>query len=127
MHVSNAALKRQIAREGARWGLSPLERDGVVYVVETTSRAVVSDGVGYLESKEAIVCGLSDEMNAWTGVLASRHGRRRMDALERIEEREAAKNAQLRKAYEEKIEQWYDRFRSFGRTSVQSPGLILGR
>lgn len=105
MLVSIASVKRQISRDGARWGLFPLEVAGRLFVAENTYRMTPGPGCGDAARTPAIVCEVTEGFR-FTDVLGLRFGRgvRTMDgALERRREAEERAKAQATEAVDHEL------------------------
>jgi uncharacterized small protein (DUF1192 family) len=89
--ASVSAIVRQIEREGLRWGLFPLVRDGKVFVAERIPVAYCEPGhgLGYVDHKLRAICSI-DEENTFANVLRNRIERCEADLAERAAERDAA-------------------------------------
>lgn len=91
--ISNASLKRQIEREGPRWGLTHMTVDGQVLVAED-QRFVLPTfaGVNYMETIRRDITAVSMDY-PWSSMLRNRVRR---------EERRIYTRAEIRHAMEQK-------------------------
>lgn len=90
--ASLAAIKRQVDRDGARWGLVAVIRDGAVKVCEVVSEITrpARDGTMQIPTKsQRVVCSLdeSSSLDAFAMVLAHRLRREHMDFMKMVNRR----------------------------------------
>lgn len=105
--ASLAAIKRQVDREGARWGLVGVIRDGCVKVCELVSEvsARPAGGTTIPHKVPRVVCSLDENspLDAFAGVLLHRLKREHHDFMRLVRNRndrlrrEEQANADLRR------------------------------
>ncbi len=91
--ASLAAIYKQVAREGARWGLVPVLRDGCVKVCELVAEVSPRpQGCTTIPHKEPrVICSLNEEsgLDGWSSVLLHRLKREHHDFMKLVRNRQA--------------------------------------
>lgn len=89
--ASLAAIKKQVDREGARWGLSAVIRDGCVKVCEMVAemQPCTNGGIHHPIKVPRYVCSLdeSSPLDAWSSVLMHRMKREHFDFMKLVRAR----------------------------------------
>lgn len=98
--LSVESIRRQVEREGKRWGLVPVVRDGKVFVAEMS--AVVDAphrGVGSVDYEPRLICSV-DEDHPFAAVLMARVQRSEWDLMDRYNRRRQAEKEASQKELE---------------------------
>jgi hypothetical protein len=101
--ASLATIFRQVEREGARWGLVPVMRDGKVAVCELVSELHSRPGTPVIPHKAPrVVCSLDEKsgLDAFAAVLAHRLRREHHDFMRLVRKRQDRLAAEARREME---------------------------
>lgn len=124
--LSQASLVRQVAREGARWGLSPEvdERDGRVRVVETVPVAEARFGVGEVVRRpDRRICTVNDE-TPFSEVLRNRIDNGETDLARRYKAAEEMERRDRLRLEEEQHRETLNLWRSRRRITALPTGIV---
>jgi hypothetical protein len=116
MVLSPDTIKRQVDREGARWGLFGVIRDGECFAAANGTVSSSRGGVGRVHKDPILIC-VVDEQHPFSLVLAHRVKRGERDAMRRFKESEARR----KKAMADQYEQYAQPFREKGRWLLDRP------
>lgn len=108
--LSLESIKRQIDREGKRWGVFGVIKDGAVYAAAMGKVAEVHGDVGSLRD-EPILLSRIDENHPFSAFLSFRIKRGQFDAMRRFEESAARRKKAQQAHYDDLAGDFKDRAR----------------
>jgi hypothetical protein len=108
--LSPETIKRQVDREGSRWGIFGVIKDGKCFAAAMGREASISGNMGTLDDEPILICSV-DEDHPFASVLAHRVQRGERDAMKRFRDAEARKRKDLDAQYESYAEPFRDKAR----------------
>lgn len=113
--ASLTTIARVVAREGAKWGLYPVIKDGKVKVCEKVAELPLRDGPKIVEYSFRTVASLDESsgFEAFSAILMHRMSRFRHNIAAEFLKNDAAKKAEAQKLINDRREQ----FKAFLRRS----------
>lgn len=114
--LSLETIKRQVDREGARWGIFGVIRDGKCFAASNGKTSESHGGIGLVTDDPILICEVT-ESTPFSLVLAHRVKRGEWDVMRRFKEGEIRK----RKAMADRYDEYAQPFRERARRVLDRP------